>query len=825
MNSRNLSWINYPIFISSTFRDMDYERDAIKFNVIPRLNERYRQHHVQFQAIDLRIGVNTEQLDESKREDYVLDVCLSKIDQARPFFIGLLGNRYGWIPSSERWQMVVDRLSEQKRPLLNGSQGSSVTEMEILYGAIGGNGQYMNRSIFMLRSPSSYSSMPEDIKREYSEDDSPERHSEPPHSVGQRLQQLKKRIIALATEKHLDNNVCSYELRWNTEKGGFDSLKPFSELLYARLCEEIDKELETAPEEIHTWVGQDTQNAESMASLLTEGSIKTAATRHVLSQMSNGRRQFLITGKAGTGKTVLAAQCWEHLSAAGFHCCLGWIGLSEHSRQMRPIIVRWILQLGGEKELTEEKLMNEEETSDAQLYSILHDCTRIAASKGEKVCFVLDGVDQLAEYKLDDLYQVWIHSDMFVILTAHERTIPIVTKYHPDFEIVTLSLLDKGDKQRMLEHKERQNSMNLPLSVHQHLLSRPLTCLHLELLMLLFCQLSISDFRHIRNTKEGSEMAKINQYLEQLYLSAPQDIAPLIRYVLHVLIQRMQLPSSYERLLTMIAASQCGIRESDIEAMMGPDWDMLQFHSLTYILGNLLYSDHFRRHWKIRSQTIREAFLPQNSQDIYHELARHFLSLPDDDYLKRETLVYFLIESEDYSLGRDYLGSYQKYNDDQDMKTWLKVSTTLLLSDPSRLHHLKVLVNQMQPVQAVTFVYYLITHGIDDHSKWQEALAWTEILLTDIQPEELDRRSAYQMGMLFLSAQSNESHASRFGERRRKFLQKALDAFAYCYTTDPESHNVRDMYSLALMEMVDFAMEDGNFELSEKLMKQAYSIT
>ena len=66
----------YNIFISSTFRDMDAERDVIKYNVLPLLNERYRKYGVEFRVVDLRFGVNTENMTEEDSENAVLDVCL-----------------------------------------------------------------------------------------------------------------------------------------------------------------------------------------------------------------------------------------------------------------------------------------------------------------------------------------------------------------------------------------------------------------------------------------------------------------------------------------------------------------------------------------------------------------------------------------------------------------------------------------------------------------------------------------------------------------------------------------------------------------------------
>ena len=83
----------YNLFISSTFIDMDVERDVIKFEVIPALNQMFKKKGVVLQAIDLRYGVNTSGLTEEEATDKVLNMCVNSIDRARPFFIGCVGNR------------------------------------------------------------------------------------------------------------------------------------------------------------------------------------------------------------------------------------------------------------------------------------------------------------------------------------------------------------------------------------------------------------------------------------------------------------------------------------------------------------------------------------------------------------------------------------------------------------------------------------------------------------------------------------------------------------------------------------------------------------
>ena len=100
----------YNVFISSTFKDMDFERDIIKFKIIPRINQELKNYNVELTAIDLRVGINTKNLSEVKATQKILDICAQSIDNSRPFFIGLIGARYGWIPSNEEWNKFISRL-------------------------------------------------------------------------------------------------------------------------------------------------------------------------------------------------------------------------------------------------------------------------------------------------------------------------------------------------------------------------------------------------------------------------------------------------------------------------------------------------------------------------------------------------------------------------------------------------------------------------------------------------------------------------------------------------------------------------------------------
>ena len=83
------------IFVSSTFRDMDFERDLIQRRVVPAVNRLARRYGDEISCRDLRWGVNTMDMDSEEGARKVLTVCLDEIQKCRPYMIVLLGDRYG----------------------------------------------------------------------------------------------------------------------------------------------------------------------------------------------------------------------------------------------------------------------------------------------------------------------------------------------------------------------------------------------------------------------------------------------------------------------------------------------------------------------------------------------------------------------------------------------------------------------------------------------------------------------------------------------------------------------------------------------------------
>lgn len=148
-------WTTVTLFISSTFADMDAERDHIRRIVIPQLEEFFNPLHVAIRVIDLRWGVNTTD-DKSliDRDAKILKVCMEEIDRSRPFFIGLLGSRYGWVPDNIRIKRSLPQLDIDRCRNLLQTDEISVTALEFYYGLFEKN--HLNRSIVCIRNEEVY---------------------------------------------------------------------------------------------------------------------------------------------------------------------------------------------------------------------------------------------------------------------------------------------------------------------------------------------------------------------------------------------------------------------------------------------------------------------------------------------------------------------------------------------------------------------------------------------------------------------------------------------------------------------------------------------
>ena len=77
-----------------------------------------------------------------------LKICIDEVQACRPFFIGLLGERYGRVPGEDAFTSDL----QDEQPWLSRLHGRSVTELEIIHGVLN-NPRMAPRAFFYFRDP------------------------------------------------------------------------------------------------------------------------------------------------------------------------------------------------------------------------------------------------------------------------------------------------------------------------------------------------------------------------------------------------------------------------------------------------------------------------------------------------------------------------------------------------------------------------------------------------------------------------------------------------------------------------------------------------
>lgn len=228
-----IPWRTVKVFISSTFRDMHAERDHLIKVVFPSIKTKLEKFNIDLIDIDLRWGITKEQADN----DHVLDLCLQLIDESRPFFVSLLGERYGWIPKS------YPNKSLSQYGWLQHLTDKSITELEILHGVLN-NTQMMRYAFFYLRDPESLSEIPAEIKNEI--------YIETDDYLKRKLNNLKERIIKSGYpvfENYPAGWDGNHYDKLTKTKGRLSNLEEFGEMVKNQLLESLKVEF-NLPEKI-----------------------------------------------------------------------------------------------------------------------------------------------------------------------------------------------------------------------------------------------------------------------------------------------------------------------------------------------------------------------------------------------------------------------------------------------------------------------------------------------------------------------------------------------------------------------------------------------
>ncbi|MDD2384599.1 MAG: DUF4062 domain-containing protein [Sulfurospirillaceae bacterium] len=113
----------FRLFISSTFKDFQLERETLQTKVFPEIKEYCSSKGYTFQPIDLRWGVSAEaQIDQK-----ALEMCIKEVQSCKkhsyPNFLIMLGDRYGWVPlpniiEASEFELILKNVKVEDKELL-----------------------------------------------------------------------------------------------------------------------------------------------------------------------------------------------------------------------------------------------------------------------------------------------------------------------------------------------------------------------------------------------------------------------------------------------------------------------------------------------------------------------------------------------------------------------------------------------------------------------------------------------------------------------------------------------------------------------------------
>jgi tetratricopeptide (TPR) repeat protein len=362
------------VFISSTFRDMKAERELLVKQVFPELRAVCAARFVTFTEVDLRWGITEEQ----QADGQVLSICLEEIQRCRPYFISLLGERYGWIPDNVPAEVVA------REPWLKEHVGgrTSVTELEILHGVLN-DPAMADHAFFYFRDPTCMDPLPEEERWELVERDIPD---EVAHlgaaEAARRTAERREKLTALKERiRGTGLPVSSYATPAALAEAVRRQLYELIEQLYPK---------ELVPDALIREAAGHAAHARGKLLAYVARPAHTVVLDEFVAGESSGKG-LVVTGASGRGKTALLADwmdCRRRAQPAAFgfeH----YLGATPESATVSGLLVRLLGELKRRYAIAEEIPADPVKMRDVLPLWLAQ------ATGRERIVLVLDGLNQI----------------------------------------------------------------------------------------------------------------------------------------------------------------------------------------------------------------------------------------------------------------------------------------------------------------------------------------------------------------------------------------------------------------------------------------------
>ena len=523
-------WRTVRVFISSTFRDMHGERDLLTRFVFPELRARAHSRHIHVYEVDLRWGVT----ESDARSHKALEICLQEISKCQ-YFVGLLGQRYGWIQEdySVPDAPEFDWLKELPK-------GKSITEVEMHHAALCDADKAVGKAFFYFRDPTFLNKVPPQFRGDF--------ESESEEAL-KKMEALQSRIFESGLE------VCNdYPCHWLgkiQEKPMVGGLESFGQRVLDNLWNAIQKdypEHEVEDDEITMAATQHTAFEETRASAF----IGRRALLQKASKLVEDREAslILVKGKPGCGKSAfMAALAQQYSASTGLQTNLvlsHFIGAAPGSSNIALLLARFCHEM--KRRFGVGRSVPEDFTDLARDWPcFLEDAVANLGNVGHRIVVMIDGID-LLEDKHNGRSLDWIPTcipeGVLVLVSAVEGGVcaaNLSKRTNKPVEI-TVSTLDMFDKAEIVRKKLERHRKKLDESPFNNQMKLLLT--KKESSNPLYLHLACEELRYFGVFEE------VTDYLKKI----PTTISNLLQDILERLEQDFsrELLSTALLLLTLV---------------------------------------------------------------------------------------------------------------------------------------------------------------------------------------------------------------------------------------------------------------------------------
>ncbi|HHV06169.1 MAG TPA: DUF4062 domain-containing protein [Anaerolineaceae bacterium] len=609
------------VFISSTFRDMQAERDYLVKFIFPQLRKLCEARSVTWGEVDLRWGIT----DEQSAEGQVLPICLAEIERSRPYFIGLLGERYGWIPDAIDPELIA------QEPWLEQHLDHSVTELEILHGVLN-NPQMAQNALFYFRDPAYIDSLDESEQADFIE--VPWRSDIEAYGMTEAQKRVKQRQEKLSNLKDRirQSGLPLRENYQSPQQLGEWVLEDLTRIINQRFPEEDKPDPLSRENALHEAFAQ------SRARLYIGGEQYYAALDQHVTQSN---LPLVLLGDSGSGKSALLAN-WALRYQKEYpesFILSHFIGATPSSADLTSILLRIMRLLKQRFDLPGELPEN-----DQQIRSDFTNWLAMAATKG-KLILILDGLNQLdnrdSAQELD-----WLPLELPENLTIFLSTLPcraLDVIQERDWPSLTVLPLSTQERAQLIRQYLGFYSKGLSELRVQRIIEDPQSENPLALRLLL------DELRQFGNHEALDDL--INQYL------AADSLPEMFQLKLGRLEADFEndQPGLVRRALSMLWAARFGLSEVELLEVLGePDqplpgrfWSPLSLaleSSLVNRDGLLsFYHDYLR-------QAVEERYLKdeQSQTNAHLTLADYFDRQKEITERKLDELPWQLSKAKDW---------------------------------------------------------------------------------------------------------------------------------------------------------------------------------